>query len=130
MAVYDMRHIGEVAKAVNAIMRQNAQPSQGYVQQQYGTSSFRDYFFDMTHYVRSLTSDARLLADYDAAMAQFVIYNENTPQMSLSLPAIDLNNCHGVSCYIVDAETDSVLLPGHYDDLQWWNDVVAPAFGF
>ncbi len=130
MAVYDMRHIGEVAKAVNAIMRQNAQPSQGYVQQQYGTSSFRDYFFDLTHYMRSLTSDARLLADYDAAMAQFVIYNENTPQMSLSLPSIDLNNCHGVSCYIVDAETDSVLLPGHYDDLQWWNDVVAPAFGF
>lgn len=130
MAVYDMRYIGEVASAVREIMLHNAHPSEWYEQQQYGTSGFRDLFFDLTHYVRSLTSDSSMLADYDAAMARFVIYNENTPQMALSLPAIDLNNCHGVSCYIVETEGDSVVLPGNYGDLQWWGDVVSPAFGF
>lgn len=129
MSVYDMSHIGDVAGATRAIMQSNTMPLHGYVQQQYGTSSFRDCFYDLTHYMKSLTADEHLLSAYEAAMDRFVVYEAHTPQMALTLPAVDLNNCHGVSCYIVEEDAGTVMLPARYDALQWWADIVAPSFG-
>lgn len=130
MSVYDMSHIEEVASAVSGIMRENSVPLPGYTTQQYGTSGFRDRFYDLSHYMESLTGGDSRMGDYEAAMSKFVIYAEHTPNMSLSSPAIKLNNCHGVSCYIIEESGGSVLVPAHYDDLQWWQDVIAPVFGF
>lgn len=130
MAVYDMSHIEEVAWAVHCILHDNNVPLPGYVQQQYGTSSFRNCFFDLTYYMESLTGGDNRMDDYRSVMSKFVIYEAHTPNMSLLLPAIALNNCHGVSCYILEKSGDAVTIPGRYDDLQWWQDVIAPVFGF
>lgn len=129
MSVYDMAYIEDVASATRAVMLDNAVAAEGFVQQQYGTSGFKGLFYDLTHYMYSLSTDGNALAAYEAAMDKFVIYEAHTPQMALSLPAIDLNNCYGVSCYIVEASDGKLTLTGNYSDLQWWKDVVAPVYG-
>ncbi len=130
MAVYDMSAIDDVMMSARAILASNTRVDDvGAIQQYGGGRSFGDRFYDLDGYMRSLTDDEELLGAFDESMSRFVIYAANTPEMYLS-SHIELNNCCGVSCYIVNDTGGTLLLPLNYQDLKWWNDVVAPTFYF
>lgn len=130
MAVYDMARINDVAAATRQVMTVNTTVNPNVTQQQYGTSSYSNRFFDLHRYVNSLTDDSTLLTTFNDALDNFIIYEAHTEQMALSSPAIYMDNARGVSCYIVTENNGSVLIPARYNELEWWADVAAPAFGF
>ncbi|WP_295729351.1 clostripain-related cysteine peptidase [uncultured Muribaculum sp.] len=125
ISLYDMSRIGAVADAVKAIYS-SAQTT--YVDpsriQQYGFSGWSGYFYDLSHYMHTLTADASLVARFDNALAQFVPVFRHTDVLWLNYGNYPLDNVNGVSAFIPGSS--NLQTRYHYDDLQWYHDVVAP----
>lgn len=125
ISVYDMSAIDRLANAVNAIYTTNMEMPAGFAPQQYcDLTAYRRKFYDIDHYIKSLTDDPVLISEFDAAMAGFVVYHENTEYMWKNQSySVRLENCAGLSTFIYsDGNSDADRY--NYRDLRWFMDVV------
>ena len=128
ISLYDMAKIMPVQNAVKAIYAATPKKSVDVSSiQQYGFdqlgSHWNNYFFDLRHYMGCVTSNATLLNNLDNAMSQFIPLTLHTDKIWQKFP---LNNAHGVSVFI--PESSNLQSIYHYDELEWYADVVAPYF--
>lgn len=127
ISLYDMKYIGAVSDAVKAIYSSGITRNIDISSiQQYGFSSWINYFFDLRHYMTALTDNALLISNLDSALARFIPLYLHTDvlwknQRPGNYPLIDV--C-GVSAFIPGSS--SLETRYHYNDLQWYQHVVAP----
>ncbi len=127
ISLYEMKYIGAVSDVVKAIYASGTTRNIDISSiQQYGFSSWTNYFFDLRHYMTALTDNALLIGNLDSALAQFIPLYLHTDvlwknQRPGNYPLIDV--C-GVSAFIPGSS--SLETRYHYHDLQWYQHVVAP----
>lgn len=125
ISLFDMSRIDAVAEAVKDIYSTSRTT---YVNpsgiQQYGFSSWNGYFYDLSHYIHTLSGDAMLVARFDSALAQFIPVFHHTDVLWLNLGDYPLDNVSGVSGFIPGSS--NLQTRYHYDDLKWYKDIVAP----
>jgi hypothetical protein len=125
ISLYDMSNVESVRDAVKNIYaanKDNLSVTTSKIQQ-YGFSSWSNYFYDLRNYMENITADATLLGRLDIAMNQFIPLTLHTEYI---WQQYSLLNAHGVSAFIPGSSEYQTKY--NYDELQWYNDVVAAYF--
>lgn len=113
-----------LASATRNIYATKAFADKSYKPQRFMTE-VRCYHFDLADHIHSLPVEKSLLEKWDNAIADVVIYSNNTPYL-WNILKID-SHC-GLSTYILDDNQDYSANKYKYFELQWWNDVVSHRF--
>ncbi len=126
ISLIDTRHLEQLASISRSIFASGATLSADYIPQQLQPSA--PYFlYDFPDYMHSLDATSTFRTDFDAAIADVVVYTRHTERMWPTLSySWSLDRCNGISSYIVRT-ADEAEYRG-YKTLQWWNDVVSVAF--
>lgn len=125
MSVVSPANLDALAQAVRDVYQAcgGAMPT-GYVPQRFQYLSVsRCVYFDLADYIRSLCTAAGrddLRSNFDAALANVLIYNSATPKL---WDAIDLDRTNGLSTYILTSPTSQ--LTSKYYELAWYRDVAS-----
>ncbi len=93
--------------------------------QSYERPGFIKTIYDFRDYIEAICTDTNLLAEWNAAMDETVMYADNTPTVFREL---NLDRYCGLGSFIIMSASDITF--HNYDKQQWYSDVVsvAPAF--
>ncbi len=81
------------------------------------------YLFDFEQYVEAKCSDKELLAEWKKALAETVVYENNTPRL---WNVLDIEHHCGLSTNILSEPGDADFK--NYRQLDWWTDVASSLF--
>lgn len=122
VSVLDTRNIERLAAAVAAIYEMNnvGVPA-GFTPQRYETS-YNCRYYDFASYIRALDSTPELLAEFEAALADVVVYEDATDYLWGRLA---LTEHSGLSTFIMKIADDTLSEKYNYDQLEWFDDVAS-----
>lgn len=123
MTVIDTRALNRLAVTTRAIYARYGTEAQGYTPQRLHRDK-PQLFWDFADHIRALASgDMELSSEFESAFADAVLLHLHTDRM---WNLWSLSRSTGLSGYIYPAQDGDPAYYG-YDNLRWWNDVVAPA---
>lgn len=118
IAVYDMDKFEALASATADIMSSGLSLPDDYVRVRYGRGSLASTIFDMRDYIMALGPESSLLARWQRAYDDAVVYHASTPVCY----GLDMSKFTGMGCYIVEGRDDIVR---GYENYQWYRDVTS-----
>lgn len=90
--------------------------------QSYERPGFVKTIYDFSHYIETICTDPDLLAEWNDAMAETVVYADNTPTVFREL---NLDRYCGLGSFVIMSNSDITFR--NYNKQKWYSDVVSVA---
>ncbi|MDE7426850.1 MAG: hypothetical protein K2M79_03525 [Muribaculaceae bacterium] len=118
LAVYDTSALKRLAVATAAVYKvSGGETEEDYEPQRYMTEA-TCYYYDLAHHVHAQCAPESLKADFDAALADVVMYEQATPRL---WDRLDIKYHCGLSTFIISEEQGPETK--NYNLNQWYRDV-------